>query len=219
MAKKQAKAKQKSEEKIPRWALKFDYIETCNCSFGCPCNFSGFPTTGSCEALLGYHIRQGHFGRTKLDGLDVVFAAAWPKAIHQGGGTARLYIAEQASPEARDALIRIFSGQAKGNGPFALFASTVAHAEPPVFGPIEMHVDGRRSRFHIPNVCEVVLAPHTNPVSGEVQDVRLHLPKGFIFRTAQAARSLVMKVLGAGTLSFDHSGKNAFFARVEFQGP
>jgi len=29
----------------------------------------------------------------------------------------------------------------------------------------------------------------------------------------------VMRLFGAGTLSFDHSGKNAFFARLEFQGP
>ena len=105
-------------DKIPRWQLAVDYVETCNCNFGCPCNFSGYPTDGFCEALVGYHVRQGRFGRTRLDGLDVVYAAAWPRAIHQGGGTMRLYVAEQATPEQRDALVQIFSGKAKGNGPF-----------------------------------------------------------------------------------------------------
>ena len=216
---KAARATQDQGEKIPRWELKADYVESCNCDFGCPCNFNGFPTDDYCEAAVGYHIREGRFGRTKLDGIDVVTVYAWPSAIHRGGGTWRLYVADTASPEQRDAVVRIFSGRAGGSGPFAVFAGTVARGEDPVFTPIEMHIEGRRSRFRIPNVCEIALAPHTNPVSGEVQDVRLHLPKGFIFRTAQAARSLVMKVLGAGTLSFDHSGKNAFFARVEFQGP
>jgi hypothetical protein len=217
------KAKRTTEsapgEKIPRWELQVDYIETCNCDFACPCNFSGYPTDGFCEALVAYHVKKGRFGKTRLDGLDVIYAAAWPKAIHQGGGTLRLYVSEGATPEQRDALVRIFSGRAKGNGPFELFGGTMATVEPTVFAPIEMTIDGRRSSFRVPGHIEVALAPHTNPVSGEVQDVRVNMPKGFIFRTAQAARTLVMKLLGTGTMSFDHSGQNAFFARLEFAGP
>jgi hypothetical protein len=213
------KEKQEDQERIPRWELKLDYVETCNCNFGCPCNFSGYPSDGFCDALVGYHVRQGRFGRTKLDGLDVIYAAAWPKAIHQGGGTLRLYVSEGASPEQRDALVRIFSGRAKGSGPFELFAGTMAHVEEPVFAPIEFKPDGRRSSFRVPGHCEAELAPFVNPVSGELQDVRVNLPKGFIFRNAQAAKTLVMRILGAGALSFDHSGKNAFYSRLEHTGP
>jgi hypothetical protein len=213
-------AKEKGEkEKVDRWQMKVDYVETCNCNFGCPCNFSGYPTDGFCEALVGYHIREGRSGRTKLGGLDVIYAAAWPKAIHQGGGTLRLYISESASSEQRDALVRIFSGRAKGSGPFELFAGTMATIEPPVFTPIEFRPDGRKSSFRVPNAVDVALAPFTNPVSGEVQDIRIGLPKGFIFRSAQAARTLVMRILGTGPLSFDHAGQNAFYARLDFAGP
>lgn len=204
---------------IPNWRIKVDYVETCNCDFGCPCNFSGYPTGGFCEALVAYHVREGRFGRVRLDGVDVVYAAAWPRAIHQGNGRMRLFISEGASAEQRDAIVRIFSGRADGNGPFALFAATLPHVEEPAFVPIELTIDGRRSAFRIPGVCEVALTPHSDPVSGAVQDVRVHLPKGFIFRTAQAARTLVMKLFGTGPLSFDHSGQNAFYARLEFQGP
>jgi len=214
-----AKATEAKDEKIPRWELKVDYVETCNCNFGCPCNFSGYPTDGHCEALVGYHVRQGRYGRTKLDGLSVIYAAAWPRAIHQGGGTLRLYVSAEASPEQRDALVRITSGQAKGNGPFELFAGTMSDIQPPVFAPIDFRVDGRRSSFRVDNVCEAILAPFTNPVSGAVQDIRVNMPKGFIFRSAQAARTLVMKLLGTGPLSFDHAGQNAFYARLEFAGP
>jgi hypothetical protein len=174
-----------AQDQIPRWELQADYVESCNCDFGCPCNFSGYPTDGYCEAVVGYHVRKGRFGKTRLDGLDVIYAVAWPKAI----------------------------------GPFELFAGTLASVEEPVFAPIEMIIDGRKSAFRVPGHVEVALAPFTNPVSGEVQDVRLSLPKGFIFRSAQAARTLVMKLFGAGRLSFDHSGRNAFFARLEFAGP
>src|SRR5262249_29598614 len=84
-------------EKIPRWEIQVDYIETCNCNFGCPCNFSGYPTDDYCEALVAYHVKKGRFGKTRLDGLDVIYAAAWPAAIHQGGGTLRLYGSEAGS--------------------------------------------------------------------------------------------------------------------------
>ena len=55
------------EQQIPKWHIKADYIETCNCDYGCPCNFTGFPSNGFCRALVGYHISE-----VKLDGLDVV---------------------------------------------------------------------------------------------------------------------------------------------------
>ena len=69
------------------WRMHADYMETCNCDFGCPCNFNGFPTGGRCEALVGYHIRAGRYGETSLDGLDFIYAASWPRAIHEGNGT------------------------------------------------------------------------------------------------------------------------------------
>ena len=206
-------------EKIDRWKIAVDYVETCNCDFGCPCNFSGYPTDGFCEALVGYHIRDGRYGRTKLDGIDVIYAAAWPKSIHQGGGTLRLYVSESATPPQRDAIVRIFTGKAKGSGPFELFAGTMATIEAPVFTKVDFTVDGRRSGFRVAGAVEVAMTPFVNPVSGEEQDVRVNLPKGFIWRSVKAARTAVMRILGAGPLSFDHTGQNAFYARLEFAGP
>ena len=206
-------------DKIERWKLLTDYIESCNCNYGCPCNFSGYPTDGYCEAIVGYHIRDGNYGRTKLGGLDVIYVAAWPKSIHQGGGTLRLYVSESATPPQREALLRIFCGKAKGTGPFELFASTMATIEDPVYAPVEFVADGRRSRFRVPGALEVAMAPFVNPVSGDEQDIRVNLPKGFIWKSVKAAKTAVMRILGTGPLSFDHSGQNAFYARLEFAGP
>jgi hypothetical protein len=214
-----AKSAAAAADKIERWKLVTDYVETCNCNFGCPCNFSGYPTDGYCEAIVGYHIRDGNYGRTKLGGIDVIYVAVWPKAIHQGGGTLRLYVSESATQPQREAIVRIFRGLAKGNGPFELFAGTMATIEDPVFAPIEFVVDGRRSRFRVPGAVDVAMEPFVNPVSGEEQDVRVNLPKGFIWRSVKAAKSAVMRILGTGPLSFDHAGQNAFYARLEFAGP
>lgn len=79
---------------IPTWNLRADYVETCNCDYGCPCNFNGFPNDIFCRALVLYHIRDGNFGKVKLDSLDVITAMSWPKAIHEGNGTAIVYYKE-----------------------------------------------------------------------------------------------------------------------------
>lgn len=115
---------EKSEVLIPDWRFKADYVETCNCNYGCPCNFSGFPTGGFCRALVFFHIKGGNYGSTKLDGFEVVHAASWPKAIHEGNGTTQLFITKSANEQQREALANIFYGKAKGDGYFALFLPT-----------------------------------------------------------------------------------------------
>ena len=86
-------------DKIERWTITTDYVETCNCDFGCPCNFSGYPTGGFCEAIVGYHIRAGRYGKTKLDGLRWGGMFMWPGPIHEGNGTAMVVVDQSATPE------------------------------------------------------------------------------------------------------------------------
>src|SRR5919109_2024540 len=109
---------QQQEEQIPSWHMKADYVETCNCDFGCPCNFNGFPTYGYCRALILYHIQSGNFGDVKLDGLEAIVAVSWPKAIHEGNGSFQLVFTKTADQNQRQALVNIFTGKAKGDGPF-----------------------------------------------------------------------------------------------------
>jgi hypothetical protein len=204
---------------IPTWQIAMDYIEACNCDFGCPCNFNGYPSNGKCETMAGYFVRDGHYGNTDLTGIKIVLASVWPGAIHQGNGHVRLHMSKDSTDAQRTAVMQIFSGRAGGNGPFALFAATFSTFEKPVFTDIDMHIDGRKSWFHIPGLANCELEPFTNPVSGDEQDIQVHLPQGFIFKTALAAKTRVMKLLGLGPLSFDHSGHNGFFARLDFAGP
>ena len=203
---------------IPKWNMKADYVETCNCDFGCPCNFNGFPTYGFCRALVLYHIRSGSYGDIKLDGVEVVFAASWPKAIHEGNGTTQLFISKKATQQQRKAIIDIFSGTAKGDGPFAIFAPTFKYVLEPQFVDINAKVDGKRSSFSVPGIIDVQVEGFKNPVTGEEQDTKIQLPNGFIWKLAVAAKSRVMHILSP-SLNFDDSGKNAFYSLVEHKGP
>ncbi|MGC1133319.1 MAG: DUF1326 domain-containing protein [Nitrososphaeraceae archaeon] len=203
---------------IPKWNMNSDYVETCNCDYGCPCNFNGFPTFGSCQSLILFHIRSGSYGDTRLDGLDFISAVYWPKAIHEGNGTAQLFITNKANEEQRQALINIYSGQAKGDGPFALFAGTFKYFLEPQIVDIKVNLNGKKSSFSVPGVMDVQTEGFTNPVTGEEQDTKIQLPKGFIFKLAEAAKSKIMRIT-TQSLNFDHSGQNAFYAVVDFRGP
>ncbi len=207
-----------SMDQIPAWNLKADYVETCNCEYGCPCNFSGFPTYGFCRALVFFHIREGHYGDIKLDGLEVIDAESWPKAIHEGNGTKQLFITKNADEKQRESIINIFSGNAKGNGYFALFAPTFKYILEPQFVDIKSKIDGRYSSFSVPGIIDVQVENFKNPVTGEEQDAKVTVPKGFIFKVADAAKTKIMRIL-TPNLNFDDSGKNAFYSVVEFSGP
>jgi hypothetical protein len=201
---------------IPSWDMKADYVETCNCDYGCPCNFSGFPTYGNCRALLLFHIRSGSYGNTKLDGVDFILAQSWPKAIHEGNGTVLLLITNKANEEQRRAIIQIVSGQAKGDC-FALFAGTFSRFLEPQFVDINAKIDGRKSSFSVPGLVNVEVESFKNPVTGEEQDTKIQLPKGLVWKLADAAKSKIMRITSPD-LNFDHSGKNAFYSVVDFKG-
>ena len=185
-----------SHQQIPKWHIKADYVEACNCDYGCPCNFSGFPTGGFCRALVLYHIQLGNYGDVKVDGLDVVIAYSWPKAIHEGNGTFQLFITQKArEKDQRKACISIFSGQAKGEGPFALFANTIKYSLDPQFVDINVNIDGKKTSFSIPDVMNVRIESFKNPMTGEEQETKIQLPKGFIWKLAEAAKSKIMHII------------------------
>jgi hypothetical protein len=178
---------------IPSWNFKADYVETCNCDYGCPCNFNGFPSNGFCSALVLFHLRSGNYGDVNLDGIDVICAFSWPKAIHEGNGTGQLFISKNTSIEQRNAIISIFSGQAKGEGPFTLFAGTFKFFLEPQYVDIQTKIDGKKSSFSVPGIIEVQSESFVNPVTGEEQDTKIQQPKGFIRKLAEAAKTKKMK--------------------------
>ena len=108
-----------------------------------------------------------------LMSLDFISAVNWPKAIHEGTGTAQLFITNKANEEQKQAIINIYSGQAKGDGPFALFAGTFKYFLEPQIVDIKVNIDGKKSSFSVPGVMDVQTESFTNPVTGEEQDTKI----------------------------------------------
>jgi hypothetical protein len=175
------------------WSIRGPEIATCNCDWGCPCQFNALPTNGDCRAAVAFRIDEGHFGDVKLDGLKVVGIFAWPGAIHQGHGEALAVIDERADERQRDALLKILTGQE--TEPFATIFSVVANMtekfHEPVFKTIEFEADqdARTGRFSVEGVVNARAEPIRNPVSGQPHRARVALPHGFEYKEAEYASS------------------------------
>lgn len=165
-----------------------------------------------------FHIRSGSYGDARLDSLDFIAAQYWPKAIHEGNGTTQLFITNKASEEQRQALVNIYSGQAKGDAPFELFAQTIKYFLEPQSVDITINLNGKESSFSVADVLDVQTEGFANPVTGEEQDTKIQIPKGLVWKLAEAARSKIMRIT-TQSLNYDHSGQNAFYSVVEYKGP
>ena len=197
-----------------KWGFEADFLQACNCDYGCPCEFSAPPTRGFCEGTGAWRVIKGQFGEVPLDGLTVAFAARWPKAIHEGNGTLALFIDERAGAAQRAALLTICSGQA-GGLPFEILATTITTVLDPVFAPVHFHLDGRNSSVRIGDALNVALEPIKNPVTGEPESVRVVHATGFIFKDAEAVSGKECRVSVPG-LSFSWPDKSGFVTRVTY---
>ncbi len=198
-----------------KWNWTADYLQACNCDWGCPCNWNAPPTYGPCHGFSAYRIRAGRYGDVKLDGLHTAFAAKWPGQIHEGGGVAVNYIDERATAEQREALLRIVTGQA-GGMPFEIFAATIARRLDPLFLPVDFKVDGPRSSVTIGSVAKAVLEPIKSPVMGNPVGGRIVLDQGLVFKEALVTSLEVFAVMDR-EIRMAYPGRNGHYAVVEYR--
>ena len=198
-----------------KWFFDADFLQACNCDFGCPCEFSAPPTQGYCEGMVGYRINRGRYGDVALDGLSLALAVYWPKAIHEGNGTAVPFIDVNANAQQRDAIVQIISGKA-GGMPFEIIVQTFSKILDPQFVRIDFHVNGRNSSFTVGNgAMNIVVEPIKNPVTGEPENVRIQHSTGFIFKEADCVAAK-QNVVNAGPVKFSWPQKAAFVTKVQY---
>jgi hypothetical protein len=193
------------------WKLKGTVLVGCNCDYGCPCNFNAPPTYGNCEGGWTWHIEQGTYGDTSLDGLTLSVFADWPGAIHEGNGKAIAVYDERADERQREALENLLRGGE--GGPWGIFINTyeLLDVKP---APFELELNAERSRLKVGDVAELVMEPIRNPVTGAETQGCVRLPMGLVFSEGWCAASTVFWVKDG--VSYDHSGKQAEYAPFEY---
>lgn len=125
---------------VPKWNASGDWFDVCKCNIPCPCTFAQAPTYGDCEGVLAYHIKNGSYGETQLEGLNVMMIGGFKGNIWAGEGKAKMafFIDERGDAKQREALEMIFTGKAGGfMGEFAKLFEEIRGVE---FAPIRLEI-------------------------------------------------------------------------------
>jgi hypothetical protein len=189
-----------------QWTIHGREFGSCNCDWGCPCQFNAPSTHGFCQAVVGGHVDEGHFGDVRLDGLSWVLLLQWPGEIAAGNGRQQAIIDEQADTEQREALRQIVHGESTAPGAthFFVYNSTMSEVLETLYAPIELEIDvpARRGKLSVPQLLEVEGSPILNPHSGEPFRARIHLPNGFEYTYAEMGTGSTRATAG---LHIEHS--------------
>jgi hypothetical protein len=196
------------------WKITGTYCETCNCDVACPCVFLSPPTDGECTVLVGWHIADGRFDAVNLDGLNVALAAYAPGPMTQVKWDAALYLDARADEKQKDALVKIFSGQAGGHP--ALLASFIGKILGVRSVPIDYQAQGKKRSLRVGDVGEAEMEAIAGQGGGDVTVTNhpLCVAPGQPIVTAKSKR-LVFKDYG---LNWNISEKNGFYSPFSYQG-
>ncbi len=188
-------------------------INACNCDWGCPCNFNARPTNGFCDGVYAARISTGSAGSVKLDGLKFIWAGLWPRAIHEGKGTAKILIEDRATKEQRKALDDVLRGK-EGGMPWKIFRPTVDNWLDTGFVPFEWKFDGPRSYYKAGEEAQASLEPMRNPVTGQETTAKVTLPGGIVCNELEVTSTKSFAIFTKG-LKFAAPGKYGFYTTVQ----
>ena len=183
----------------------------CNCDWGCPCNFNARPSRGYCEGGWIWMIDRGQVDGVGVDGLGVALFAAWPGAIHEGGGRASGYLDDRADAPQRTALTALLNGEF--GGPWGLFRKTYELSGP---DPARFEVDLAKhaTRARVGEFVELELEKIRNPVTQAETHPEIVLPEGLVVKHGNVATSKVFRLRGG--VEYDHSGQYAAFGAFSY---
>lgn len=179
---------------IPNWRLKGDWFDLCSCNIGCPCVFGANPSSGTCEGVLTWIIREGNYGDVPLGGLNAIIISAWTGNVLERNRHFGFLIDDRANAAQRDALERIFTGQVGGH--FAAWRDLTEQQMGVQFVPIKVTFSDEKWKVEVPGMIDGEGAPYRN----------LMVPDGKVCKISNAPRPEV----GPGDITVGQAKKNIF---------
>ena len=208
----------------PRWHLTGDWFDVCKCAIPCPCTFAQPPTYGDCEGVLAWHIREGHFGDTRLDDLNVLMLAsfegnAWARTHSEP--YAAVFLDDRADDEQRAALGAVFGGQA-GGWPAEFGEMFHPEMRGMDVAPVHVEVDEDLAtwRAEVPGRVTATAEALTGPTTPDGARVQVHNAPGAEVggQVATWGRATLDRADAFG-FSWERTGKSSKYFPFDWSGP
>jgi hypothetical protein len=204
-------------QQIQKWHMKGDFFDNCSCEVTCPCNWSSPPTGNHCVAAVAIHVRDGKYGDTGLNDLNIILVVDLGEGVvWNGGWRAGVIFNEKANPKQREALQIIMTGKA-GGAP-AMIASLIKDVVGVEFAPITFHyskdnwgvsvgggkveVESDASKDSNGNITQILNAPLVETGTGPI--------------TSGKAKTSKINAFG---MVWDLTGKSSKHEPVDWKGP
>lgn len=196
-----------------KWKLTGDWMNSCNCDPGCPCLYWSDPTSGHCDAIDTFHIRKGNYGKTKLDGLNVVLASKVPGNFWKGNWKVAVYFDNRANDDQKKALETLFGG--KAGGPLEQIAKLIGEVVGTKWSEIKL--DPAHRTAEIPGILKFSLEPNLGGDQKTPITVSNHpMAPGFGPMALGKGTSSTYNDFG---WSINNTGKDANWSTFDLKGP
>jgi hypothetical protein len=196
-----------------QWKVRGTYLEACNCTPACPCNFTSAPTEGECKVVVAWHVDEGHYGDIDLAGLNAALFAHSPGHMMETKWRVALYTDDRATAEQAEALGKIFSGQDGGH--LAALGPLIGEVMGIKAVPIEYHARDKRRSVRIGNVAEADIEAMTDQAGRlvELHNVPFTVVPDEPLVVSKASR---YRYDDYG-ISVDISGRNGYYSPFAYQ--
>jgi hypothetical protein len=208
---------------IPNWWMQGDWFDVCSCNVPCPCEFAQAPTNNHCEGVMAYHVSKGAYGDVGLDGLNVIVVVTFEGNVwaRENPISIGIFMDERASNAQREALQKVFSGEA--GGWMGIFKELVGEVRGLEFVPIQFDVaeDLAHWRAEIPGRVKAFAAALGGPTTPPGARVQLHNPPGSEVGPGQVATwgKAVENEVAAFGLKWNWSGQSSKHIPFDWTGP
>jgi hypothetical protein len=208
---------------VQQWRVQGDWFDVCKCTIPCPCTFAQAPSEGDCEGILAWHIREGNYGDTRLDGLNIVGVGSFEGNIWAGETkvTIGMFMDDRADDAQRKALQVIFGGQGGGwPGEFGAMIGEVRGIES---APIRFEIadDLAYWEVEVPGKVKGRAEALSGPTTPEGQRVQVHNPPGAEVGPGQIATwgTATADEVDAMGFKWDRAGRSSKHFPFDWQGP
>ena len=172
------------------WYLEGEVYGSCNCAYGCPCQFEANPTDGHCRGFEVLRIDKGHFDGLNLAGLKIAMFYAWPGLISEGKGELQAVIDVNADEEQRSALETVLHGKETEEAAthWWVFHTMSDTIHPTLYKPIEFEIDIDEvtASVSIPGMVESTGGPiRPDHTADAIHRAQIVIPGGIEFELAE----------------------------------